>query len=116
MSEATQLSVVTPTLADEPPACGQTHPDATRLDATGVNLAVCHLDQGHPGHHCYHADPPALQHAPGAETEDHLCQPRIYADCRGCASRVVFCSIDSETMRAIRRGGFRCAACSDGAP
>jgi len=116
MSETARLYVTGPelltmetVLLDEPPVCGLAHPDAAQLQAAGASLAVCNLAADHTGYHVWYADPPALQHAPGTETEDHLCQARIWAKCRACGVKVTFCTASSETIALIRRGGFRCS-------
>ena len=53
-----------------------------------------------------------LHHAPGTDVPGHRCEPRVYADCRGCRRRVTFCMASKEDVAAIKRGGFRCADCA----
>lgn len=44
-------------------------------------------------------------------SEQHLCEPRIFAHCTVCGRRVVWCRMTTEEIRAICAGTYRCDDC-----
>lgn len=89
-----RLYVIEPSLLDEPPP-------VTPVEAAPSGFI---------------GTPPAPDaiHAPGSDTAGHRCEARVYADCRVCRQRVVYCSVSTAEMRRIRSGAYRCPDCREG--